>query len=76
MLTKPCPFCQKPNAEDTGGACCFCDYEGEVTVGKGGMFKDIESYNKLYSCTNHEDRMDELHGRNDSTIIEELKDEY
>jgi phage antirepressor YoqD-like protein len=72
--TKPCPFCCNSTTEeyDTGGACCFCDYEGEVTVGKFGVFKDIEQYNKVYFASNHQDRLDELHGRNDNSHLSEL----
>lgn len=62
---KPCPFCQNPNVEDTGGACCFCDYQGEVSIGKNKMFSNLEQYNKIFFATNHQDRMDELHSRND-----------
>lgn len=65
MITKPCPFCQNPNAEyDDGNACCFCDYEGVVTIGKNAMFSNIEQYNKIYLASNHQNRLDELHGRN------------
>lgn len=65
-VTKPCPFCQnKYTSEyDEGGACCFCDYEGEVTIGKNSVFTSIEQYNKIYFASNHQNRMDELHGRN------------
>lgn len=61
-MEKNCPFCQNPNAEenDTGGACCFCDYTGRVTIGKHGNFSSIEQYNAVYNATNHEDRMKEL----------------
>lgn len=33
-MERPCPFCCNPNTpeNDTGGACCFCDYEGYVTI--------------------------------------------
>lgn len=74
MTYKPCPFCQNLNAPegDTGDACCFCDYQGEVSIGKGGMFSAIESYTKLFNATNHQDRLDELHGRNDKIQILEL----
>jgi hypothetical protein len=66
MKIMPCPFCQNPNAteEDVGGACCFCDYQGEVTIGTFGTFSNIEQYNKVYCATNHNDRLDELHDRN------------
>jgi hypothetical protein len=72
-MRKPCPFCQNPNAPEgetgeTGEACCFCDYEGSVSIGKFGMFSDIEQYNKVYFAANHKDRMDELHGRNDKKV--------
>ena len=65
-VTKPCPFCQnKYTSEyDEGGACCFCDYEGIVTIGKNGVFSSIEQYDKIYFASNHQNRMDELHGRN------------
>lgn len=65
MIKKPCPFCQNPNdpESDTGGACCFCDYEGIVTIGVGGVFTNIEQYNKIFNASNHQDRMDKLHGR-------------
>lgn len=66
-MTKPCPFCQNPNAEETGDACCFCDYEGEVSIGKNGMFSNIEQYNKIYFASSHQERLDELHGRNNKT---------
>lgn len=68
MKNKPCPFCCNPNASenDAGGACCFCDYSGEVTIGKYGNFSSIEAYNKLYDATNHQDRLDELHRRNNT----------
>lgn len=70
---KPCPFCQNINGEyGEGGACCFCDYEGEVTIGFGGMFDSIEQYNKIYFATNHQNRMDELHGRNNNIKINHL----
>ena len=66
---KPCPFCQNDNGKyDEGGACCFCDYEGGVTIGYGGTFDSIEQYNKVYYATNHQNRLDELHGRNDNKI--------
>ena len=70
-MNKPCPFCCNPNApeNDIGGACCFCDYQGIVTIGVGGMFSNIEQYNKIYFASNHKDRMDELHGRNDEVKI-------
>ena len=73
-MEKPCPFCCNPNApeNDTGGACCFCDYQGVVTIGRNGMFSSVEQYNKLYYATNHKDRMDELHGRNDKERISTL----
>ena len=66
MQTKPCPFCQNPNAPENndGNACCFCDYQGEVTIGKYCTFSTIEQYNKVYFATNHQNRLDELHGRN------------
>jgi hypothetical protein len=65
-VTKPCPFCQnKYTSEyDVGGSCCFCDYEGVVSIGKNGSFSTIEQYNKIYFASNHQNRMDELHGRN------------
>jgi hypothetical protein len=68
MKTKPCPFCCNPNApeNDVGGACCFCDYQGEVTIGKFGNFSTVEQYDKVYFATNHKDRLDELHRRNDN----------
>ena len=68
MKTKPCPFCQNKSTDiyDEGGACCFCDYEGEVTIGKFGTFSTLEQYNKIYFANSHQDRMDELHGRNDN----------
>lgn len=64
-MMKPCPFCMNPKAEenDTGGACCFCDYQGEVSIGKNGMFDSIEQYNKIFDASNHQDRIDKLHGR-------------
>jgi hypothetical protein len=67
-MEKPCPFCCNPNAldHDTGEACCFCDYEGMVSIGKYGMFTDLEQYNKIYFASNHKSRLDELHGRNDN----------
>lgn len=66
MKNKPCPFCCNPNApeNDVGGACCFCDYSGEVTIGKYCTFSNIEAYIKVYTATSHQKRMDELHGRN------------
>jgi hypothetical protein len=74
MRKKPCPFCQNTNAPegDTGGACCFCDYEGVVSIGEFGMFKNIEQYNKIYFASNHQNRMNELHGRNNNVIVGEL----
>lgn len=71
MELKPCPFCQNLNASenDGGGACCFCDYEGEITVGKGGFFSNIEQYNKVFFASNHQNRLDELHGRNENNKI-------
>jgi hypothetical protein len=73
-MTKPCPFCQNPNASenDVGGACCFCDYEGEVTIGKFGTFSNLEQYNKVYFATSHQNRLDELHGRNEINKIDYL----
>lgn len=67
MKTKPCPFCQNPNApeNDAGDACCFCDYTGEVTIGRFGVFSTIDQYNKVYFASGHQNRLDELHGRND-----------
>jgi len=67
MQKKPCPFCQNLNApeNDTGGACCFCDYEGFVIIGDGGTFSNLQQYNKVYFAANHQDRLDEIHGRND-----------
>lgn len=66
MTVQPCPFCCNPNApeNDAGGACCFCDYEGEVSIGKYGTFSSLEQYNKVYYATGHKERIDELHGRN------------
>jgi len=68
-MIKPCPFCQNPNAveTDTGDACCFCDYEGVVSVGVDGMFSNLKQYNAVYYASNHQNRLDELHGRNDLT---------
>lgn len=76
MKSKPCPFCCNPNApeNDVGGACCFCDYEGEVTIGPGGMFSNLEQYNKIFQAQSHEERIGELHGRNDLNRTEELRD--
>lgn len=73
-MRKPCPFCQNPNAPegDTGDACCFCDYEGSVTIGKYGMFDTIDQYNKVFFATNHKNRLDELHGRNSLNKVTEL----
>jgi len=73
-MKKPCPFCCNPSAPeyDAGGACCFCDYEGVVTVEKDGMFSNIEQYNKVFYASNHKNRMDELHGRNDIVKIVSL----
>ena len=68
METKPCPFCQNPNAEDVGDACCFCDYEGTVKVGKNGMFDTIEQYNKVYQSSNHKERLESLHSLSDKNI--------
>ena len=65
MQNKPCPFCQNLNFEyDEGGACCFCDYEGVITIGNYGTFSTLEQYNKVYFASNHQDRLDELHGKN------------
>lgn len=66
-IVKPCPFCQNPNTNeyDVGGACCFCDYQGEITIGKYGVFDSIEQYNKVLNASSHQDRIDELHGRNE-----------
>jgi len=47
MLHKPCPFCCVANSEDVGGACCFCDYGGDITIGKGGHFDTLEQYNRV-----------------------------
>ena len=71
-LYKPCPFCMNPNAieTDTGDACCFCDYEGVVGVGKYGVFVNIQQYNKIFFASNHKDRIDNLHGKNDEQIFE------
>lgn len=66
---KPCPFC---TTDDVGGACCFCDYKGIVTIGYGGMFSSIEQYNKVYFASSHQDRLDELHGRKSNIIRLEL----
>ena len=65
LKIRPCPFCCNPNApeNDTGGACCFCDYEEMVSVGKNGMFGDLQQYNEIYFAANHQDRMNKLHGR-------------
>ncbi len=73
-IKKDCPFCQnKYTTEyDEGGACCFCDYQGVVTVGEKGMFSNIEQYNKVYFASNHQDRLDELHGRNDRKLQEHI----
>lgn len=64
-IKKPCPFCQNDSdpSTDTGGACCFCDYEGVVTIGPTGMFANLEQYNKVYYAKGHQDRLNELHGR-------------
>lgn len=61
-----------PNSPDTdtGDACCFCDYEGEVIIGKGGVFINMEQYNKIWLASNHKERLDELHGKNDEQIFE------
>lgn len=75
-MKKPCPFCQNEytNEYDSGGACCFCDYSGLVTIGPKGMFKDIDKYNKVYFASNHNERLDEIHGRNDLIkIVEDLE---
>lgn len=72
LKTKPCPFCQS-QIGDTGGACCFCDYQGEVTIGYVGHFDTIGQYNKIFYATSFKEQMDELHGRNDSIRIIELK---
>ena len=74
MIIKPCPFCQNQFTDeyDTGDACCFCDYEGVVSIGKHGMFSSLEQYNKIYFAANHQQRMDELHGRNSKIKIESL----
>jgi len=65
-MKKPCPFCQNHTepSYDTGDACCFCDYTGVVSIGILGMFATIEQYNKVYYAKNHQNRLDELHGRN------------
>lgn len=74
MKTKPCPFCCNTYTDeyDVGGACCFCDYEGEVTIGKHGMFDSIEQYNKVFYASSHQERLDEIHGRNNITKIDSL----
>lgn len=77
LFTKPCPFCQNTNISDydDGNACCFCEYEGIVTIGKNGMFNNIEQYNKIFSASNYQSRLDELHGRNNPSHMKlnELK---
>lgn len=45
IVIAPCPFC---TTIDTGGACCFCDYEGEVTIGKKGHFDSLNQYYMIY----------------------------
>lgn len=71
-MKRPCPFCQNPNApeKDTGGACCFFDYEGVVSIGKFGMFKNIEQYNKIYFASSHKERMDERYDRNKNETVD------
>lgn len=80
MKELPCPFCQNPNAsnEDVGDACCFCDYQGVVTVGKFGTFSNITQYDKVYNATNHSNRLDELHMRdgNNKTVSYDVWLEY
>lgn len=70
MIKKRCPFCCNENESaiiDTGGACCFCDYEGVVTIGLGGMFSNIKQYNEIYYSSNHKEMIDKLHDRKNYT---------
>jgi len=62
MLIKPCPFCQNSNVTecDCGDSCCFCDYEGIVTIGKFCTFSNIDQYNTVYLASCHQDRLDAL----------------
>ncbi len=74
MEIKPCPFCQNKHTDiyDNGDACCFCDYSGIVTIGRFCTFSNLEQYNKIYYANSHQDRMDELHGRNNKNKTTQL----
>lgn len=64
LITKPCPFCQNNHLDNaTGGACCFCDYEGIVTIGINGVFSNIDQYNEIYYANNFQEQINKLHDR-------------
>ena len=69
METKPCPFCCNPKLpeNDSGGACCFCDYQGSVSIGRYGNFSTLSQYNKVFNSTNHQEAVDRLHGRTEKS---------